>query len=250
MNSLNNIRVVLVEPIHGGNIGSICRAINNCGITQLYIVNPSVRIDWDEAKKLACNAKSQLSNIKICMSLKEAIKDCSMVAGTTARKGFYRNTSSTIEDISPIILNSANINNVALLFGREDKGLNNKELSFCTHLVQIPSSNLYTSLNLSHAVMICCYEIFKNSNIFQPSQENVDEASSELRERMFNLWEQMIIETEFTDTQKLTHMMLGIRRIFNRGKLSIPDVKILMGIAKQTLWVTKKFKNKKKIHDA
>ena len=59
----------------------------------------------------------------------------------------------------------------------------------------------------------------------------------------------MIIETEFTDTQKLSHMMLGIRRIFNRGKLSIPDVKILMGIAKQTLWVTEKFKNNKKNHD-
>lgn len=249
MNSLNNIRVVLVEPIHGGNIGSICRAINNNGITQLYIVNPSARIDWNEAKKLACNAKDQLSNIKKCMSIEEAIRDCSMVAGTTARKGFYRNTSLTIEDLSPIILDSANINNVALLFGREDKGLNNKELSLCTHLVQIPSSDLYTSLNLSQAVMICCYEIFKHSNIFQPSHENFDEASSELRERMFNLWEKMIIETEFTDTQKLSHMMLGIRRIFNRGKLSIPDVKILMGIAKQTLWVTEKFKNNKKNHD-
>ena len=98
MNSLNNIRVVLVEPIHGGNIGSICRAINNNGITQLYIVNPSARIDWNEAKKLACNAKDQLSNIKKCMSIEEAIRDCSMVAGTTARKGSYRNTSITIED--------------------------------------------------------------------------------------------------------------------------------------------------------
>ncbi|MFL2859596.1 MAG: RNA methyltransferase [Pontiellaceae bacterium] len=246
MNPLENIRIILVEPIHGGNIGSICRVINNNGITNLSIVNPNERVNWSEAKKLACNATEQLNNITIFSSLNDAIKDCTVVAGTSARTGFYRNISETIENFSPKAIKDAFYNPVALIFGREDKGLNNEELALCTHIIQIPSSDIYKSLNLSHAVMICCYEIFKCSNIFKPSKEEVEIANSDLRERMFKLWEKMMIETEFTEQQKLDHMMMGLRRIFNRGKLTIPDVKILMGIAKQTLWVTDKL-NKKKI---
>ncbi len=124
-----------------------------------------------------------------------------------------------------------------MVFGREDKGLFNEELALCTQIIQIPSSEQYTSLNLSHAVMVCCYELFTAAEVFQPSEEKADEANSELRERMFATWREMMIKTEFTHEQKLEHMMMGLRRIFSRGKLTVPDVKILMGLAKQSLWV-------------
>ncbi|HBO88170.1 MAG TPA: hypothetical protein DD620_05425 [Verrucomicrobia bacterium] len=237
MNPLDQIRVVLVEPMIGGNIGAVCRAINNNGITDLAIVNPRSDTNWNEAKKLACNARPQLAIRKTFDTLEEAIGDCTLVAGTSARKGFYRDTAMTPSEFAPIALESAAHHKIALLFGREDKGLFNDELACCTHIINIPTSPLYNSLNLSHAVMICCYELFKVSDAFEAPIEKAEEADSQLRERMFDLWREMMIQTEFTHDQKLDHMMMGLRRIFSRGKLTVPDTKILMGLAKQALWV-------------
>lgn len=246
MNILDNIRIVLVEPIHGGNIGSVCRAMNNNGISDLAIVNPRPETDWDEARRLSCNAPEQLEARQEFNSLAEAVAGCTMVAGTSARTGFYRDTSHTPREIAPIILESAAQNRVALVFGREDKGLFNEELALCSHIIQIPSHEMYRSLNLAQAVMVCCYEIFTASGQFVPSEELAEEASSELRERMFAVWREMMIQTEFTHDQKLDHMMMGLRRIFSRGKLTVPDVKILMGLAKQSIWVSNQAKNNMK----
>ena len=241
---LANIRIVLVNPMFGGNIGSVCRAINNNGITDLAIVDPRPETDWDDARKLACNAREQFAAIRKFDTLAEAVADCTVVAGTSARTGFYRDTAYSPKEFASIGLESAKDHRIALVFGREDKGLFNEELALCTHIIQIPSSGLYTSLNLSHAVYVCCYEMFCAAGVFQPSEEKAEEADSELRERMFDVWREMMIKTEFTHEQKLEHMMMGLRRIFSRGKLTVPDVKILMGLAKQSIWVTNQLKKK------
>ncbi len=199
MNILNNIRVVLVEPIFGGNIGSVCRAMNNNGITDLAIVNPRPTTDWDDARKLSCNAKAQLEARKEFQTLEEAVADCTIVACTSARTGFYRDTAYSPREFAPIALENATDHKIALLFGREDKGLFNEELALCTHILQIPSSELYTSLNLSHAVMVCCYEIFAASGTFKPSEEKAEDADSALRERMFATWRTMMLP-EITDS--------------------------------------------------
>lgn len=245
MKALDNIRIVLVEPIFGGNIGSVCRAMNNNGITDLAIVNPRSTTDWEDARKLSCNAKEQLEARKEFPTLAEAIADCTVVAATSARTGFYRDTAYSPKTFAPIGLESAQHHKTALVFGREDKGLFNEELALCTHIIQIPSSELYTSLNLSHAVYICCYEMFCAAGVFTPSEEKAEEADSELRERMFSAWRKMMTETEFVHDQKLDHMMMGLRRIFTRGKLTVPDCKILMGLAKQSLWVADQWKKEK-----
>jgi TrmH family RNA methyltransferase len=245
---LNNIRVVLVEPIFGGNIGSVCRAMNNNGISDLAIVNPRPETDWDDARKLSCNAKAQLEARKEFKTLAEALADCTVVAGASARTGFYRDTAYTPREFAPIALESAKDHKIALVFGREDKGLFNEELALCTHIIQIPSSDLYTSLNLSHAVLVCCYEIFVATGEFRSAEEKAAEADSALRERMFSVWREMMIKTEFTHEQKLDHMMMGLRRIFTRGKLTVPDTKILMGLAKQSLWVYNQWQKAEK-HD-
>jgi len=93
--------------------------------------------------------------------------------------------------------------------------------------------------------MVCAYEIFVASGQFIPSQEKAEEADSALRERMFTLWRKMMTESGFTHDQKLDHMMMGLRRIFSRGKLTVPDVKILMGLAKQSLWLSSELKKYK-----
>ena len=90
--------------------------------------------------------------------------------------------------------------------------------------------------------MVCCYQLFQATANVELPTEKADEADTQLRERMFSLWREMMIQTEFTHDQKLEHMMMGLRRIFNRGKLTVPDTKILMGLAKQSLWVVDRWR--------
>lgn len=248
MNLLDNIKIVLVNPQFGGNMGSVCRAMNNNGISDLAIVDPRPEMNMDEARKFSCNARAQLEARKEYATLAEAVEGCTVVAGTSARTGFYRDTAYTPKTFAPIGLESAKDHKIALVFGREDKGLLNEELALCTHIIQIPSDELYRSLNLSHAVYITCYEMYCAAGIFQPSEEKADEADSEFRERMFAVWREMMIQTEFTHDQKLDHMMMGLRRIFTRGKLTVPDVKILMGLAKQSIWVKEQWDKEKENH--
>jgi tRNA/rRNA methyltransferase len=247
MNPLENIRIVLVEPQTSGNIGSICRVMMNMGITNLALINPHERHDWDEARKLACHADTLLDARKVFQTLEEAIGDCTVVAGTSARTGLYRAHAGLPREIAPIVIDSAAHHKVALVFGREDTGLTTEELSLCTHIINIPSSEIYRSLNLSHAVMICCYEIFllAGDSSYRPPEERSPETSIEMRERVYARWQEMMIKTEFCQPQKLDHMMLGLRRIFSRGKLTDNDARILLGLAQQSLWVVDQWKKEK-----
>lgn len=238
-NSLKNIRIVLVEPKFGGNIGSICRVMANMGLDDLAVVNPGDHLDWDDARRLACHANDILDRIKTFQTLAEALTDRTVVAGTSARTGMYRDHACLPREVAPIVLDSAEHHPAALVFGREDKGLFNEELALCTHIINIPSSEAYQSLNLSHAVMVCCYELFllAGSGDYNPPRERSSEATGHMRDLLFETWSQMMIQTEFCKPDKLEHMMLGLRRIFSRGKLTDNDVKILLGVAKQSLWV-------------
>ncbi len=244
MNPLKNIRIVLVEPQSSGNIGSVCRVMMNMGITDLAIINPHDRHDWEEARRLACHADELLDARKIFQTLEEAIADCTVVAGTSARTGMYRDHAGLPREIAPTLLDSAAHHKTALVFGREDTGLTNEELALCTHIINIPSSEIYQSLNLSHAVMVCCYELFllAGSGDYQPPRERSTEANGEMRDRLFDSWSHMMLETGFCKEDKLEHMMMGLRRIFSRGKLTENDTKILLGIARQSRWVASQLK--------
>ncbi len=247
MNPLENIRIVLVDPKYAGNIGSICRVMMNMGVTDLALVSPNENLDWEEARKLAYNAEGMLDRRKTFDTLEEAVADCAVVAGTSARTGFYRDHAYLPREIAPVILDSAAHHKAALVFGREDKGLFNDEIAVCTHIINIPSSELYRSLNLSHAVMVCCYEIFllANNPSYVPPEECSPEADGTMRERLYEAWAAMMLETGFCEKEKLDHMMLGLRRIFSRGKLTVNDAKILLGLAKQSRWTAEELKRQK-----
>lgn len=244
MNPLENIRIVLVEPQSSGNIGSVCRVMLNMGITDLAVINPHDRHDWEEARRLSCHATGLLNDRKVFQTLEEALADCTVVAGTSARTGMYRDHAGLPREIAPVVIDSAAHHKCALVFGREDTGLTNEELALCTHIINIPSSEIYRSLNLSHAVMVCCYELFQFAEgpTYRPPRERAHEATGEMRDRLYDEWGNMMLESGFCKPDKLTHMMMGLRRIFSRGKLTDNDVKILLGIARQTRWVARQWK--------
>ncbi len=236
---LDNIRIVLVGPLYGGNIGSVCRSMANMGLSDLAIADARP-VNLDEARMMACHATEVLENRTEYATMAEAVSDCGLVMGTSARCGLYRQHAKTPREWAPHALKTAAAGNrVALVFGREDNGLSNEELALCTQIIQIPTTEEFSSLNLAQAVMICSYELFVALDVYEPPVEKSEEASSELRERMFGIWRETLMEIGFMKDDKADHMMLGLRRILSRGQLTEDDVRIMMGIARQSLWAAK-----------
>lgn len=232
---LDNVRIVLVGPLYGGNVGSVCRAMANMGLSDLAVVAPR-HLDMNEARMMACHASDILVDRTTFATLGEAVADCGTVIGTSARTGLYRQHAQPPRELAPHILDVARHGRAALVFGREDNGLDNEELAACTKIIQIPTAEGYTSLNLAQAVLLCACELFVAADIYEPPQEKSDDAPSELRERMFALWRQALMDVGFMRDDKADHMMLGLRRILGRGRLTTDDVHILMGIARQSSW--------------
>lgn len=233
--SLGNIRIVMVSPLYGGNIGSVCRAMANMGMSELALAAPG-KVDMDEARMMACGGDSVLAAMRSFPSLKDAVADCGLVVGSSARQGLYRCHALSPREMAPRILETALKTRVALVFGREDRGLTNEELATCNTIIRIPTADECKSLNVAQAVVICCYELFVASGCYVPPQEPSEEAPSEVKERMFDMWRASLLKIGFMNEDKSEHMMLGLRRVFSRGTLTRNDVKILMGIARQTSW--------------
>jgi tRNA/rRNA methyltransferase len=236
--ALDNIRIVLVSPIYGGNVGAVCRAMANMGLRELAVVAPRP-MNLDEARMMACHATHILNGRAECQTLAEAVAECATVMGTTARHGLYRQHAKTPREWAPRALAAAEHGKAALVFGPEDNGLSNEDLALCTQLIQIPTAPENLSLNVAQAAMICCYELFLAQASYEPPQEKSSEAPSRLRERMFAMWRKTLLEIGFMREDKADHMMLGLRRVLSRGAVTTDDVRIMMGVARQTAWVAR-----------
>jgi TrmH family RNA methyltransferase len=148
-----------VEPKEPGNIGASARAIKNMGFRNLCLVNPPSEMT-DEGKWFARNAHDVLESARVYSSVAEAVKDKAIVVGTTRRRGKKRGLIMPADEGAAKLYNMASENKVAILFGREARGLFNEEVEECGFMLAIPSSRMQPSLNLSHAVLIIAYELF------------------------------------------------------------------------------------------
>ena len=236
MSSLSNIKVVLVGTLYSGNVGSACRAMANMGIRQLVLAAPNIQNGWDEGEKMAVHAGDILHNRVETATFEEAVADCVAVVGTTARGGLYRQHVKAPRDCAADILALAETGPVALVFGREDKGLLNEEVAQCTHLIRIPVDEGYTSINLAQAVLITCYEMFTASGRYQPPHEKAPPAPQAQKMQLMKNWQTMLQDIGFMDDKQTEHMMQGIHRIFSRGVFTRDDAAIMLGVARQALW--------------
>jgi TrmH family RNA methyltransferase len=155
----DNIYFVLVEPREAGNVGASARAIKNMGFRNLCLVNPPTEMT-DEGRWFARNAHDVLDSAVVYGSVAEAIRDKSIVVGTTRRRGKRRGLLMSADAGAAKLYKMAAGNKIAILFGREARGLFNEEVEECGFMLAIPSSRLQPSLNLSHAVMIIAYELY------------------------------------------------------------------------------------------
>ena len=235
-NLLENIRIVLVEPSHNGNIGSTARAMLNMGLTDLWLVNPLNEID-DIALTLSCHAIKVVKNAKIVMNLADALEGVDYVVGTSAR---VRRVSLPIESISTvattIIERVAEKNQkIAILFGRERIGLLNEELLMSNVHAFIPSNEEYTSLNLAQAVQLFAYEIFKQNGLYAnlkqvPEYSQVHEsATADERLGLYKHFEVEMIKSGFLDKDNPGHVIDKLKRLFQRSELETHEVNILRG---------------------
>ena len=240
MSPLDNIRVVLVGTLYTGNVGSACRAMANMGIRHLRLAAPNLQNSWDEGERLAVHATDILASREEFATFKEAVADCIAVVGTTAREGLYRQHVKAPRDCAPDILALAAQGPVALVFGREDKGLLNEEVAQCTHLIRIPVSKGYTSINLAQAVLITCYEFFTATGEYVPPHEKAPPAPQAQKMQLMKNWANMLIEIGFMKKEQEEHFMQGFHRVFSRGVFTKDDAALLLGVARQAVWAASK----------
>nr|WP_300314324.1 RNA methyltransferase [Halomonas sp.] len=156
---LTNIRVVLVQTFHPGNIGSAARAMKTMGLSDLVLVSPK-DFPHSEATRLAAGATDLLDNVRVVDTLEQAIQDCVRVVGASARlRSLPLPHYDEPDDMAADLVEDAQTDPVALVFGRERYGLTNEEIQCCSHQVSIPTNPDYGILNLAQAVQVLAYEV-------------------------------------------------------------------------------------------
>ena len=231
-NLLNSVKVVLVGTTHPGNIGATARAMKNMGILDLALVEPK-EFPSDVATFRSKAAKDILEKASVHTSLEEAISECELVVGTSARGRTVPwpvlNPREAAEEMHKSSLNGK----VAIVFGREDRGLTNEELGLCNFHVHIPSDPEYSSLNLSQAVQILAYEIrlsYLQDRHVNKEYWDVELANNEQTERLINHMDELMQEVDFYDVENPRKLLVRIRRFFKRSKIDVMEANIFRGL--------------------
>ena len=238
-NSVPDMRVILTEPLYQGNVGSVCRIMKNFGFFELYLVNPCPL--EGEARAMSSHAIDVLLNAKICSTIEEAVAGCDVVIGTTGSRAFKGCDHIRTPAYTPITLREKveefhPDTKFALLFGREDKGFSNEELSICSLIATIPTSHIYPIMNLSHAVGIMVYELSGASLTGKYKTTDLEDFNG-----LCNHFEEMLEDMEF-DPFKKEKMTLMMKRIFGRADLTPCETKTLRGIFRKVQYYASKSK--------
>lgn len=227
---LDNIRIILVNTSHTGNIGSTARAMKTMGLSNLVLVDPVEPPDG-KASALAAGAGDVLANARIVDTLEEAVQDCGLVVGTSARSRTLPWPMLEPRECGEKMISESSKYPVALVFGRENNGLSNEELQQCHFHVCIPANPEYSSLNLAAAVQTLCYEVrmaFLNQDKIESVQEEYP--LSEDLERFYVHLEQTLQNTNFIVANHPGIVMTKLRRLFNRARPESQELNILRGI--------------------
>lgn len=258
---LDKVRIVLVNTSDCRNIGSAARAMKTMGLSQLILVDP-IEMPNGQAQALAAGATDVLANAKVVSTLSEAIEDCGLVVGTSARSRTLPWPMLEPRGCGEKMITEANEYPVALVFGRESSGLTNDELQLCHFHVQIPANPEYSSLNLAMAVQTLSYEVrtsyllsLDDSNqehstgngayigkksigkrdvvkksLHAKSEDNELYPVTEETERFYQHFENALIGTGFIVESHPGLVMTKLRRLFNRARPDVKEIKMMRGI--------------------
>nr|WP_245210863.1 TrmJ/YjtD family RNA methyltransferase [Prochlorococcus marinus] len=236
--NFSNLKVILVEPKGPLNVGSVARLCSNFEVEELRIVSPKCDIFSLEAKKMALKGQKYIDHCKIFDNLEQAIFDCDLVLASCGRidesKDSYFESS---EDIFNWTVSFKKISNLAIIFGREDRGLTNSEILLANKTFKIPTSQNNPSLNLSHAVAIVLYELNKSSNRnFNKDLELFNLASSKQIRDSFVEIEEMLLRVGYLLKHTSRAKISKFKNYILRANTSMHEINVLRGIVHQINW--------------
>ncbi|WP_166263717.1 tRNA (cytosine(32)/uridine(32)-2'-O)-methyltransferase TrmJ [Marinobacter caseinilyticus] len=241
----DNLRIVLVETSHSGNIGAVARAMKNMGLFNLWLVNP-VSFPDETSYARSAGASDVLDRAQVVGSLAEAIDDCVLVMGTSARGRKVPWPVIAPPDAADKAAQHATQGPVALVFGRENHGLSNDELQRCHFHIHIPSNEDYSSLNLAMAVQVVTYELRMHylrgleagkgkaqlQPMLSPGDPGWDVSLAPVKdvEGFFVHLEKVLVDIEFHRRDNPRQLMTRLRRLFQRAQLDQMEINILRGV--------------------
>ncbi|MBA5763294.1 tRNA (cytosine(32)/uridine(32)-2'-O)-methyltransferase TrmJ [Vibrio sp. 404] len=230
---LNNVKVVLVGTSHSGNIGSAARAMKVMGLNNMVLVAPGCEVDG-QAIALAAGASDIALNATVVETLEDAVKDCALVVGSSARSRTLEWPMLEPRECGEKCAAEGQQSQVAIVFGRERTGLTNDELQLCHYHVCIPANPEYSSLNLAMAVQTIAYEI-RVAFLEQQKQNFVPQAEGEYPrheelEMFFEHLEKVMIDTQFISADQPNKVMSKLRRLFNRARPEQQELNTLRGV--------------------
>ncbi len=236
--NFSNLKVILVEPKGPLNVGSIARLCSNFDVEELRIVSPKCDIFCLEARKMALKGQKYLDHCKIFDDLEDAICDCDLVIASSGKINVSKDSFlESFENIFSWILSFKKINNLAIIFGREDRGLTNNELLLANKIFNIPTSTNNPSLNLSHAVSIVLYEL---SNFSERTSDRdllaFNLASSKQIHDSFVEIEVMLLKVGYLLKHTSRAKISKFKNFILRANTSKHEINVLRGIVHQINW--------------
>jgi len=231
----HKLKVVIVEPLGAINIGSIARLCENFGADELRLVAPRCNYLAPEAKMMAVHGKSFLENASIFSNLSDALNDCARIVATCGRIDHGDIPLHSSEEALKWLLSGSEVNPIAIVFGREDKGLTNSELQMAQKVITLSTSTAYPSLNLSHAVAIILHQLnnYRNSNKLQFEH---DPASSKEIEDCIEDTKDLLLEIGFLYKHTANARMSKIKGLIQRAESRSEDISLIRGIIRQVRW--------------
>lgn len=231
----DNISIVMINTTHPGNIGAAARALKNMGLSKLVLVDPK-EFPTSKATWRAASAVDVVENATVVASLEEAVADCGLVIGTSARERRIPWPLLTPRECGDRAVAEAGQHKVAIVFGREDRGLTNEELQQCHFHVHIPSNPDYSSLNIAAAIQVIVYELRMSALAAERGAPvsfedwDVPRAKHVALEKYYEHLEDTLVKLQFLDPENPRQTMTRLRRLYNRVRLDEMELNILRGL--------------------
>ena len=234
---MNQIKIILVQTLYAGNIGSVCRAMKNMGLSHLVLVDPVAKLSDNQAMFFAASAQDILESVQICSSIEEAILGARLVIGTSARHRKVSMKSCSIDELLPRIKSHVKREEeVAILFGPEDSGLSNEMYGLCHYRLYIESHVQYPVLNIAMSVMVIAYSIFKylgdESTTLASYDSEPEYPVAEEVNAFYNYLVDLMTRKQFYDENNPQLTLPKLKRIFSKAGLETSELRLLFGLFK------------------
>ena len=241
MATKKSLKVVLVEPAGTINVGSVARLCENFSIDELRLVSPKCDYLAQEAKKMALRGLKILEDAKVYKDINSALSDCSRIIATCGRKDHGEIPLNSNKDALCWALESESEEKIALVFGREDRGLSNEELLKANKVISLNTSQNYPSLNLSHAVAIVLHQLnqFNEIDLIKPNRTKSNPANLLKLENCINDAGSLLLDIGFLMKHTYKAKMTKIKQLLIRAEIKDDEVALIRGIISQARWAIK-----------